>query len=61
MILAAARQHEKLPFFRADADREDIAVAQDDGASRGPDPGGSATGLATRSGHEATLPGPAGQ
>jgi hypothetical protein len=61
MILAAAGQHEKLPFLGADTDREDIAVAKDDGASRGPDPGGSATGLATRSGHEATLPGPAGQ
>ena len=56
MILAAARQHEELALFRADADREDVAVAKDDGTSRRPDPRGSTTGLATRSGHEATLP-----
>ena len=56
MILAAARQHEELALFRADADREDVAVAKDDGTSRRPDPRGSTTGLATRSGHKATLP-----
>ena len=61
MILAAARQHEELPFFRPDAYGQDVAAAEDDGTRRGPDPGGSTTGLATRSGHEATLPGPAGQ
>ena len=61
VILAAAREHEELALFRADADREDVAATKDDGTSRRPDPGGSTTGLATRSGHEATLPGPAGQ
>ena len=61
VILATAREHEELALFRADADREDVAATKDDGTSRRPDPGGSTTGLATRSGHEATLPGPAGQ
>ena len=61
VILAAAREHEELALFRADADREDIAATKDDGTSRRPDPGGNTAGLATRSGHEATLPGPAGQ
>lgn len=61
MILSAARQNQKLPFFGADTDRQDISAAQDDGASRRPDARRSTTRLATRSGHEATLPGPAGQ
>ena len=56
VILAAAREHKELPLFRADADREEVAATKDDGTSRRPDPGGTATGLATRSGHEATLP-----
>ena len=61
VILAAARQDEKLPFFGADADRQDISAAKDDGAGRRADAGRRTTGLATRSGHEATLPGSAGQ
>ena len=61
MILSAARQNQKLPFFGADTDRQDISAAKDDGAGRRPDARRSTTGLATRSGHEATLPGPAGQ
>jgi len=61
MILAAARQHEELALFRADADREDVAVTEDDGARRRPDPRGSTTGLTTRRGHEATLPRQAAQ
>jgi len=61
MILTAAWKYEELAFIGADADREDIAVAEDDGSRRRPDPRGSATGLATRSGHEATLPGRARQ
>jgi hypothetical protein len=61
MILSAARQNEKLPFFGADTDRQDISAAKDDGAGRRPDARRSTTRLATRSGHEATLPGPAGQ
>ena len=61
VILAAAREYEELALFRADADREDVAVTKDDGTSRRPDPRGSATRLATRSGHEATLPRQAGQ
>ena len=61
MILSATRQDEELPLLGADADRQDIAAAQDDGTGGRPDPGGSTTGLATRSGHEATLPGRAGQ
>ena len=56
VILAAAREHKELALFRANADREDVAVTQNDGSSRRPDPGGITTGLATRSGHEATLP-----
>lgn len=61
MILTAARQDEELPFFGADTHGEDIAAAQDDGAGRRPDPGGSTTGLTARSGHATTLPGPARQ
>jgi hypothetical protein len=61
MILTAAWKYEELAFIGADADREDIAIAEDDGARRRPDPRGSATGLATRSRHEATLPGRARQ
>lgn len=61
MILSAARQDKELALLRADAHREDIGAAQDDGARRRPDPGGSTTGLATWSGHMATLPGRAGQ
>jgi hypothetical protein len=61
MILTAAREDEEFPFFGADADRQDIATAQDDRSRRCPDPRGTATGLATRSGHEATLPGRARQ
>jgi hypothetical protein len=56
VILAAAREHKELALFRADADREDVAATKDDGTSRRPNPGGTATRLATRSGHEATLP-----
>lgn len=61
VILAAAGQYKELPFFGPDADRQDIAATQDDGPGRRTDTGRSTTGLATRSGHEATLPGPAGQ
>ena len=61
MILPPARQHEELTFFGTDTHRQDIAPAEDDGTRRGPDAGRSTTGLATRSGHEATLPGRAGQ
>ena len=61
MVLSAARQNQKLPFFGADTDRQDISAAKDDGAGRRPDARRSTTRLATRSGHEATLPGPAGQ
>ena len=61
MILPAARKHEELAFVGADAHRENIAAAQNDGSSRRPDPEGSTTRLATWSGHEATLPGPARQ
>ena len=61
VILAAAREHKELAFFRANADCEDVAVKKDDGTSRSPDPGGITTGLATRSGHRATLPRQAGQ
>lgn len=61
MILTATRKHEELAFIGADADREDIAVAEDNSSRRRPNPGGSATGLATRSGHGATLPGRARQ
>ena len=56
VVLSTTRQNKELSFFGADTDREDIAVAEDDGSSRRPNPGGSATGLATRSGHEARLP-----
>ena len=61
VILAAAREHKELALFRANANREDVAVTQNDGTSRRPDPGGITTGLATRSGHRATLPRQAGQ
>lgn len=61
VVLSTTRQNKELAFIGADANREDIAAAQDDGSSRRPNPGGSATRLATRSGHEATLPRQAGQ
>ena len=61
MILTSARQNKELPFFGTDAHREDIAAAQDDGTSGGPNAGSNTAGLATRSGHGDTLPGPAGQ
>lgn len=61
VILAASRKDEELPLFRADAHGKDVTAAQDDGTGGRPDPGGSTAGLATRSGHEATLPGRAGQ
>jgi len=61
VVLTAARQDKKLAFIGANTDREDIAIAKDDSTSRRPDPRGSTTGLATRSGHEATLPSGAGQ
>jgi len=61
VILTAARKNKELPFFGADTDRENIAATQDDGAGRRADARRRTTGLATRSGHEATLPGPAGQ
>ena len=61
VILTTAREHEELALFRSNADREDVSTTQDDGTSRRPDPGGTATGLATRSGHEAILPSRAGQ
>ncbi len=61
VILTAAGKDKKLPFFGADADREDITSAQNDSTRRCPDPRRSTTRLATRSGHEATLPRPAGQ
>jgi len=47
VILAAAREHKELPFFGADAHGQDVSATEDDGARRRPDPGGSATGLAT--------------
>jgi hypothetical protein len=61
MILSATGENKELSFFGANADREDVFAAQDDGASRRPDPRGSTTGLTTWSGHEATLPRQAGQ
>lgn len=39
MILSAARQNQKLPFFGPDTDCQDITTAEDDGASRRPDAG----------------------
>ena len=41
VILAAARQDQELTLFGPDADRQDIFAAQDDGAGRRPDSGGS--------------------
>jgi hypothetical protein len=61
VILSASRENKELSFFGTNADREDIAVAEDDRSGGRPDPRGSTTGLATRSGHEATLPRQAGQ
>ena len=61
VILAATREHEKLALFRADTHRQDVVAAQDDGTCGRPNPGGCTTGLATWSGHEGTLPGPARQ
>jgi len=61
VILSATGENKELSFFGANADREDIIAAQDDGASRRPDARGSTTGLTTWSGHEATLPRQAGQ
>lgn len=61
VILSATGQDQELPFFGTDADREDVSAPQNDRPGGRPDPGGSTTGLATRSGHEATLPGQAGQ
>ena len=42
MILAAAGQDEELALFGADADRQDLVAAQDDGTGGRPDPGGCA-------------------
>jgi hypothetical protein len=61
VVLTATRKDQELPLLSADADRKDIPSTEDDGTSRRPDPGGNTTGLATRSGHEATLPRAAGQ
>ena len=61
VILPATGQDEKLPFFGTDADRKDVSTAQNDRSCGRPDPRETATGLATRSGHETTLPRQAGQ
>jgi len=61
VILSATGENKELSFFGTNADREDVFAPQDDGSRRRPDPRGSTTGLATRSGHEATLPRRAGQ
>ena len=42
VILAAAGQDEELALFGADADRQDLVAAQDDGTGSRPDPGGCA-------------------
>ncbi len=41
MVLAAAGQHKELSLLGADPHRQDLIAAQDDGARRRPDPGGS--------------------
>jgi len=41
MVLAATRQDEELALLGADPYRQDLFAAQDDGARRRPDPGGS--------------------
>jgi hypothetical protein len=61
VILSATRENKELSFFSANADREDVFAPQNDRSGGRPDPRGSTTGLATRSGHEATLPRQAGQ
>ena len=61
VILSATGENKELSFFGTNADREDVSATQNDRSGGRPDPRGSTTGLATRSGHEATLPGPAGQ
>jgi hypothetical protein len=61
VILSATRENKELSFFGANADREDVSATQNDRSGGRPDPRGSTTGLATRSGHEATLPRQAGQ
>jgi hypothetical protein len=61
MILSATGENKELSFLSPDPHGEDIIAAQDDGASRRPDPRGITTGLTTWSGHEATLPRQAGQ
>ena len=61
VILTAARKNKELPFFGTNTDRQDISTAKDNRSCSRPDPRGSTTGLATRSGHKATLPGQAGQ
>ena len=61
VILSATGENKELSFFGANADREDVFAPQNDRSGGRPDPRGSTTGLATRSGHEATLPRQAGQ
>jgi hypothetical protein len=61
VILSTTRENKELTFFGANADREDVFAPQNDRSGGRPDPRGSTTRLATRSGHEATLPRQAGQ
>jgi hypothetical protein len=61
VVLSATGENKELSFFGANADREDVSATQNDRSGGRPDPRGSTTGLATRSGHEATLPRQAGQ
>jgi len=61
VILSASRENKELSFFGTNADREDVSATQNDRSGGRPDPRGSTTGLATRNGHEATLPRQAGQ
>jgi hypothetical protein len=61
VILSATGENKELSFFGTNADREDVFTPQNDRSGGRPDPRGSTTRLATRSGHEATLPRQAGQ
>ena len=61
VVLSATGENKELSFFGTNADREDVFASQNNRSCGRPDARGSTTGLATRSGHEATLPRPAGQ
>ena len=61
VILSATGENKELSFFGTNADRKNVSATQNDRSGGRPDPRGSTTGLATRSGHEATLPRQAGQ